>query len=36
VPIYLKEQFWGFVGFDDCHNERVFTENEETILRSAS
>ncbi len=36
VPIYLKEQFWGFVGFDDCHRERVFSENEETILRSAS
>ncbi len=36
VPIYLKEQFWGFVGFDDCHSERVFSENEESILRSAS
>ena len=36
VPIYLKEQFWGFVGFDDCRNERVFSENEEKILRSAS
>ncbi|MDR2889943.1 MAG: diguanylate cyclase [Lachnospiraceae bacterium] len=36
VPIFLKEHFWGFVGFDDCHKERVFTEAEETILRSAS
>jgi diguanylate cyclase (GGDEF)-like protein len=36
VPIYLKEQFWGFVGFDDCHTERLFTENEVTILYSAS
>ncbi len=36
VPIYRKDQFWGFVGFDDCHRERVFTENEESILRSAS
>jgi diguanylate cyclase (GGDEF)-like protein len=36
VPIYVKDCFWGFVGFDDCHRERVYTENEETILRSAS
>jgi diguanylate cyclase (GGDEF)-like protein len=36
VPIFLKEQFWGFVGFDDCRNERVFTTIEEKILRSAS
>jgi len=36
VPVYLREHFWGFVGFDDCHRERLFTENEETILRSGS
>ncbi len=36
VPIFLKEQFWGFVGFDDCHSERVFSADEESILRSAS
>jgi len=36
VPIFLNDQFWGFVGFDDCRKERVFTENEELILRSAS
>ncbi|MCL2804806.1 MAG: ATP-binding protein [Treponema sp.] len=36
VPIFLREQFWGFVGFDDCHQERIFSENEETILRSGS
>jgi len=36
VPIFLNEQFWGFVGFDDCRNERIFTEGEELILRSAS
>jgi len=33
-PIFLNEQFWGFVGFDDCRNERVFSENEEACLRS--
>ena len=35
-PVFLRDSFWGFVGFDDCHKERVFTENEETILRSGS
>jgi len=34
--VVLQDQFWGFVGFDDCHNERIFSENEEKILRSAS
>jgi signal transduction histidine kinase/CheY-like chemotaxis protein/PAS domain-containing protein len=36
VPVFLHERFWGFVGFDDCRRERVFTENEESILRSGS
>jgi signal transduction histidine kinase len=36
VPVFLREQFWGFVGFDDCHRERIFSENEESILRSGS
>lgn len=36
VPVFLKNRFWGFVGFDDCHNERTFSEAEEGILRSAS
>jgi signal transduction histidine kinase/CheY-like chemotaxis protein/lambda repressor-like predicted transcriptional regulator len=36
VPVFLRDRFWGFVGFDDCHRERIFTENEESILRSGS
>ena len=36
VPVFLKEHFWGFVGFDDCHKERIFSEGEEIILRSGS
>jgi len=36
VPVFLRGDFWGFVGFDDCHQERLFTENEESILRSGS
>ncbi len=36
VPVFLQEHFWGFVGFDDCHSERYFSSNEESILRSGS
>ena len=36
VPVFLQEKFWGFVGYNDCHSERVFSKNEETILRSGS
>ena len=33
VPIFLQDKFWGFIGFDDCHKERVFSVTEENILR---
>ena len=36
MPIFIKKQFWGFVGFDDCHSERIFSKEEESILHSAS
>jgi len=36
VPVFLRGDFWGFVGFNDCHRERLFTAHEESILRSAS
>lgn len=36
VPVILQDQFWGFVGFDDCHRDRIFSEDEEAILRSVS
>ena len=36
VPVFINEHFWGYVGFDDCHNERVFSANEVAMLRSAS
>ena len=35
APVFIHDTFWGFVGFDDFQKERVFTENEELILRSA-
>jgi len=34
VPIFIDSSFWGFAGFDDCYNERIFTKGEEAILRS--
>ncbi|MDR1946981.1 MAG: response regulator [Desulfovibrio sp.] len=36
VPILLKGKFWGFIGLADCRTERVFSEDDETILRSGS
>ena len=33
VPIFLQNKFWGFIGFDDCHKERVFSDTEKNILR---
>jgi len=34
APIFVQDEFWGFAGFDDCHRERIFTDNEAAILRS--
>lgn len=36
VPVFMHDEFWGFVGFDDCHNDRIFTDMEESILRTIS
>ena len=36
IPIFIRDSFWGFVGFDDCVNERVFREVEETALKSSA
>ena len=35
MPVFLQNRFWGFMAFDDCHRERSFSEDEESILRSA-
>jgi PAS domain S-box-containing protein len=34
VPIFIKDQFWGFVGFDEMQKEREWSEAEFSILRS--
>ena len=36
VPLFVRDIFWGFVGFDDCINERVFSKMEESTLGSGA
>ena len=36
VPVFIFNEFWGFVLFNDCRNERTFTDVEEAILRTLS
>ncbi|WP_168163423.1 hybrid sensor histidine kinase/response regulator [Calothrix sp. 336/3] len=32
VPIFIRDRFWGFVGFDDCHLERDWDETAQIVL----
>jgi PAS domain S-box-containing protein len=32
VPILIDGNYWGFIGFDDCHSDRLWTSDEESIL----
>ncbi len=36
VPVMVHDDFWGFVGFDDCHQERVWSEGDISVLRAAA
>jgi PAS domain S-box-containing protein len=36
VPIMVKGTWWGFLGFDDCRTERIWTELEIDVLKSAA
>ena len=36
VPVFSSEEMWGFFIFDESSYERIFTENEVSILRSGS
>ena len=36
APVFVNDEFWGFVGCDDCSRETVFTEEETSILYSGS
>ncbi len=32
IPVFVKDIWWGFVGFDDCHSRRIWTESEINAL----
>ncbi|MDR0826893.1 MAG: response regulator [Desulfovibrio sp.] len=34
IPVFCQESFWGFVCFHDCRKERIFSEDDENLLRS--
>jgi len=34
IPIFVEKRFWGFVGFDDCHKEREWSDAETALLIS--
>ena len=36
TPVFDKGVFWGFVGFDNCTQERLFTPQEEQLLHSGA
>ena len=35
APILFRDEFWGFIGFDDCQYERIWDKTEAGILKSA-
>jgi PAS domain S-box-containing protein len=36
VPIMIEGKFWGFIGFDDCCSDRIWTGIEGSILQAAA
>lgn len=34
VPIFVEDKFWGFIGFDNCVDERPWSEAEVEVLRA--
>ena len=36
VPIHIEDEWWGFLGFDDCKTEREWGELEVELLRAAA
>ena len=36
VPIMVNNNFWGFIGFDYCQSERIWSESEISILQTTA
>ena len=35
MPLFIRNQFWGFFSLDDCVEERTFSDEEISVIRSA-
>ncbi|MEL7242371.1 MAG: PAS domain S-box protein [Cyanobacteria bacterium J06573_2] len=36
TPIEIKGKLWGFIGFDNCHSEHCWTNQEKSVLQAAA
>ncbi|MHC6202988.1 ATP-binding protein [Breznakiellaceae bacterium SP9] len=36
VPIYVRGKFWGWIGIEDCENERQFSDEEKSTIHLAA
>lgn len=36
VPIMVKNEFWGFIGFDYCKSDRIWSDSEITMLQTTA
>ena len=36
IPIQIEKKFWGFIGFDDCHSPRIWSQTEIDALRATA
>ena len=36
VPIMVKNEFWGFIGFDYCKSDRIWSDSEISILQTTA
>jgi len=34
APVFVKNTFWGFIAYDYCRSERLFSTDEQSIMRS--